>query len=429
MLKENGIAGTVSFGRDGQGKYILLQDHPEKDRIESLLNSDDQLKQISRDPANTFDFTQEGRFYSNGYDSAYFSEQAQNMYEERAANGQSAYASSVDETAKVMEWLNKPNAVQAALRADPFMEIKTHVSEIGLPGLDEEIDIANLKYAKSDTIKDLAATRNWLETEIAALMKKAGIDPAKLSGIQFTQNGNGIGMLVNQEGISEDDRATILGIINSSENGQLSQVMKRYLGEANAVANELQAATGLNDTDWAEVMANGGDFASVNNSGMQNLLSADPDLSTALRSLFSGGSGLLATGQAQSSRENAQNAVRGLGTAIQSVIDGGAASIGLSAREIADMKENLVVNVNSDGSYKVGGTSNSKMLGVIDTYVNHYLSDAFGKYLESGALLNQALGKSNAADGVGFTISFKNGKPNAAMQYGNSEPEKVKWWV
>lgn len=428
VLKENGISGTISFSRNEQDKFVVDGNHPDKEKIENLLNNDEKLTNIRNDPANAFDFT-EGRTKSTGQDSAYFSEQARMMYEQRANNGQGTYASSVEDTAKVMEWMNKPNGVRAALANDPFMKIEQYQSPLtaGYSGDAEKVDISKLGQVKSDVIEDLASTRNWLETEISSVLEKAGIDTSKLSGVKFGMSGGKVGVLVNQAGISEKDRQTIESIINSSDNQQLAKVMERYLGEANLLSSQLQKATGLNDADWAEVMASGGDLTNVDNDGMKALLANDPELASALSSFFNGGSGFLANAQMGSSRESAQNAVRGLGIAINSVVTGGASSIGLSAQEIEDLKKNLSVEVHSDGSYKVGGTQNSKLLSVIDSYVSHYLSGSFAEMLKSGSLLNQALGGAKSGDGVMFTFNFQDGKPNASMQYGDNEKQSVKF--
>ena len=424
ILKERGISGNITFGRDETGKFVLTGDHPDKKAVENLLNNDETLKQIAKDPAHAFDFSAEaGDDDTNGYDSAHFSEEARRMYEERAAKGQNPYASSAEDTAKVMEWMDNPHGIQAAIRENPYMELPIHTQSLSSAN-EKTADIKDLQYIKSDVIKELAQSRDWLENEVTAILEKAGIDTSKLSGIQFTENGGKVGMLVNQKGVSGEDRKRILSVLNSPENEQVAKVMKRYLSESNSVARDLQLATGLNDADWAEVMAGGANLADVDNEGMQALLSGDPELAAALSSLF-GGSGLFANTQAMSSSDQANNAAKGLGFAINSVITGGEASIGLTKQEIADLKENLTVEVSNDGTYKVGGTSNSKFLSVIDNYISHYLSGGFGKGIQSGLLLNQALGKGDASNGLSFILNFQNGIPNGTVKYGNGEEKSL----
>lgn len=428
LLKENGISGDISFGRNGEGKFILLQAHEDKEKIENLLNSDEQLRQILDDPANTYDLSKGGLFYTNGYDSAHFSEQAKKMYEEREKNGQAAFASSAEDTAKVMEWdANR----QTKLVLAPGQKLETNSNMLMVSQSDSwgNVDPASLRFAKTDAVKDLANARNWLETEITSLLDKAGIDTSKLSGVIFSPSGNGIGVQVNQKGMSEKDRQTIESILNNPENEQVAKIFKRYWGEVNGVANDLKRATGLNDTDWAEIMASGGDLASVDNDGMKALLANDPELAGALNSLFNGGSGFLASTYSVSSREEAKKAIGGLGGAIDSLVKGlqagGDIGAGLSSREIADLKKNLSVEGQSDGAYKVGGTKNSKLLSVIGEYVAHYLSGPFADGLKAGGLLNQALGLGKADDNVSFMFNYLNDKPNATMQYGDGKQQKV----
>lgn len=428
-FQENSISGNisdVSFSRNADGKFVVNGDHPEKGKIENLLNNDEKLNQIRNDPANAFDFSEKGSSYSNNYDSVYFSEEAKALYEQRAKNGQSAYASSIEDTAQIMEWVNRPVGGDILARLNSGEKLSTNISPLSAGYVaDEEVDISKLSYIKSDAIKNLAKTRNWIETEVTALFEKAGIDTSKLSGVQFADSGGKIGVVANQQGISEKDRVKMESILNNPDNAQLAKVMKRYMGEANITGAQLQKATGLNGADWTQVMASGGNLASVNNDGMKALLESDPELASALGSLYNGGTGFLANSQAPGSGEDVKKTVGGLAGAIESVVKGGASSIGLTGKEIESLKNNLSVEVNSDGTYKVGGTNNSKLLSVIDDYVRHYLSGSFGDFLKSGALLNQALGKGDANEGVSFAIAFKDGKPNATIQYGNGEKQAV----
>lgn len=434
IMDENGITNDFSFGQNKDGKFVVMQQHPDKDKIESLLNNDEKLNQICNDPNSIHD-TSKGGSKANGKDSSYFSEQAKQLYDERENNGQSApYASSAEETARVMEWMANQSRKSMHNFAPggplPVITNTLHVVNADAAGgvaktPNKPFDPDEYTYLQTDTIKDLVSTRNWLETEIVDLLEKNGISANDLEGVKFGINGGGISVLAGQEGISRDLGDKIDGILNDPNNQELNSVMKRYLNVAGSVSSQLQRVTGLNDADWQELMAGGKSLADIDNEGMKAILNNDPEFESALRSLLTGGSGFLSGTQDVSSTESGDNVGRALGGTIWRGVVYGKTDLGLSEKDVDNLAKNLRIEVDTgSGNYNVSGTNNNKLLSLIDTYMTHYLSGPFADRLNAAQTMSQALTGSKD-NGVKFTFSFENRKPQTTIQYGDRQTKKV----
>jgi hypothetical protein len=438
LMKENGLSSDFAFGQNGEGKFILLQPNANKAKIESLLNSDETLQQIRNDPAHAStppeaksgEPSNGSTYYTNGYDSAHFSEEARKMYEEAAKNGEDApYASSAEDTAAVMEWMAGKESSHWVLDLPPGEEIPIMQTGLAFEAAREAEPLApeDVAFLKSDKIKELEKTRTWLETEIKAILEESGIDTKDLKGIKLGTNGNGVSVLAGQEGVSKDVIDRINGILSKPENKQLKSVMEKYLGEADSVADELRGVTRMTDADWAEIMAGGKRFSDVDNEGMKALLAADPELESTLASLFNPDSFLSPT-QEGSSRDVAGNAARGIGGAVWSAVEVERMTGGMTEAEVDELEKNLKINVKDDGTYEVSGTNNEKILAAIANYIPHYTSGPFAEWMKSGALLNEALGGAKAGSGILFEINFNDRRWNATMQYGDDPAQDVKWF-
>ncbi len=447
LLKENGIdenvgfgrvKGSISLGMGEDGKHVVVGDHPDKQKIEDLINNDEQLKQIKADPANAYfqkGAAQTAEAAGAEGDSAFFSEEARLMYELRAKEGEQAYTSPQEETAEVMEWMD---------RRDFKKRLREHLANGGeikvmtntLTTFEEDEMSANPNFDFSDTgilqsgdMKEFLNARSWMETEVKALLEKAGIDTSKLSNIKMAVYDGGKLEISKetQEGLTEEDRLKIQTVLNAPGNEELRNVIGRVLGDEQIISGTLQRATGLSLTDWAQVAKeSGGDLASVNNEGMQKLLENDPELAAALNQLI-GGTGIVGnTYLPPSAHEEAEHAVSAFGYAVSTVVNGAAESTGMTPQEIEELKKNLVVEGDSSGNLKISGTKNQRFLNAVQELFNHYTSGIFGDFLRRGSFLNQALGLGNAGDGVNFSMTFPKGVAEATFAYGDGEKHSVK---
>lgn len=388
-----------------------------RDRIRSMLNNHPKMAEAPE----------------SGGDSAFFSEEARLMYELRAKAGEQAYASSQEDTAGVMEWMNGRNeatSLKAFNASGGELQIMTNtLNESQMPA-DENFDFSNVGILKSEDMKEFLNARSWMEAEVNAVLEKSGIDVSKLSGVKMAVRDGVLRVDQGQENLSEEDRLKIQTVLNDPANKELRNVIARVQADEEIMSNTLQRATGLSLTDWAEVaQESGGDLANVNNAGMQKLMESDPELAAALGQLV-GGKGIVGnTYLPPSAREETENAVSGFGYAVSTVVNGAAESTGMTPKEIEELKKNLVIEGDSSGNLKISGTNNQRFLNAVQELFQHYTSGIFGDFLRRGSFLNQALGLGNASEGVKFSMTFPKGVADATFSYGDGEKHSARTWA
>ncbi len=415
IFQSFGVTDVTGFGKTGDGKFILLQDHPKKEAIENALNSDAALKEILEKPDHTYDLSKGGLFATNGYDSAHFTAEAMKLHEEWKSRGRETTAT-VQDTAMML-------AMEAGVQFKSVLtlEQEKELMETGTTSVSKEAPSIPSSL-NSEKINELLSQQKYLERELKSVLKKAGLEPDSIKNVMmfvrnvYDKNSPGSKSDVNAFNVSKEEAATIEDVLNLPENAQLVSMLKTYTDEATKISGELQAATGLSDRDIADIMKEGVALEKINNEKLQNLLAEDPELATALRGFLQEGS-FLTNLSGESSKQKAELAVHGLEHAIMTALQNFKHS--MSAEEYNELRQNLVVTASSDGSYAVSGTSNKEVLKAINEFAAHYTSGVFAEDLKKGEAYHQALNGTDGSTPATYTITFADKEgPTSVVQWG-----------